>query len=178
MKFDAMEPEQEALAISFCEEIRLKGVDPVRLLEMAEALSLSTTAACTKALKTFLQTRGETAKADVERYFITENPNWLVSRTILRNACKGAGVIKRVELGRDESGNGVLVSYWRLPGQPATADKGILPPDAPKTEPDEGVIDAPADEMALTDSEQRAISKAKARIAELRAKYREKPTND
>lgn len=46
-QFDAMEPEQEALAIKFCMEISgEKGrppspPDPVRLLEMAEALYLA-----------------------------------------------------------------------------------------------------------------------------------------
>ncbi len=38
-EFDAMVPEQERLAVDFAAEIcRSGGVDPVRLLEMAEAL--------------------------------------------------------------------------------------------------------------------------------------------
>jgi hypothetical protein len=43
-QFDAMTPEQESLAIKFCEEIagrrgqRMSPPDPVRLLEMASAL--------------------------------------------------------------------------------------------------------------------------------------------
>lgn len=46
-KFDAMSPEQEVLAVQFCAEIagkrgeKGKPPDPVRLLEMAEALYLA-----------------------------------------------------------------------------------------------------------------------------------------
>lgn len=46
-KFDAMSPAQEALAVQFCEEIagprgqQSRHPDPVRLLEMAEALYLA-----------------------------------------------------------------------------------------------------------------------------------------
>lgn len=131
-------------------------------------LTLSLTASSAEALEQFLRARGETLKNEVVGYFTTQNPHWKLTESIIRTAARRVNVVRRLEVGPDQR----LISYWRLPGQPAIG--GILPPDAPKTEPDEGVIDTPTDEMALTESEQRAISKAKAHIAELRAKYREK----
>lgn len=37
-EFDAISPNQEELSVEFCHEIAECGVDPVRLLEMAQAL--------------------------------------------------------------------------------------------------------------------------------------------